>query len=304
MIDHETALFVLMYRQSQYIDEMVAAVNAQTVLPGVFYVCLDRPTVLEKKTVETALEAYKGEYRILSMDDLPDYMGNPNTYEGETMFLAGFRRNQAIDIAINERPGLNGFVFIDGDCIPDTGLIEEHGRLLKGAVPLILIGRRREDKHNGNDQRELAKPLESYRFFDFDTQVLTESYLFESSSVVWSCNVSFNRRSIDALKHFNRKYYERDEVFSSEFNGTWGGEDTFLGMEARLCSIPVVLISGEKSGVWHKNHPRPARKYGIDSSHRFVSSVYRALLTMVRNDALKIEDFEDMYNGARPTNSL
>ncbi len=304
MIDRETALFILMYRQSQYIDEMVAAVNAQTVVPGVLYICLDRPTVTEKKKTEEAMKAYNGEYRVLSMDNLPDYMGNPNTYEGETWFLAGFRRNQAIDIAIKENPELKGFVFIDGDCIPENGLVEEHGKYLKKSLPMICIGRRREDKHGGKDQRELARPLEPYRFFAFDTQVLTESYLFESSSVVWSCNVSFNRRSINALKIFNKKYYGRDEVFSSEFNGTWGGEDTFLGLEARLCSIPVVLVSGEKSGVWHKNHPRPERKYGTDSSQRLLDSVYRALLTMVRNDALKIEDFEAMYSSPKPTISL
>jgi hypothetical protein len=70
-------------------------------------------------------------------------------------------------------------------------------------------------------------------------------------------------KAIKILKKFNSKYYNRDEVFCSEFLGKWGGEDGFLGIQAYYCKIFMSTVGEIASGIEHIDHPRPDDKYNL-----------------------------------------
>ena len=92
------------------------------------------------------------------------------------------------------------------------------------------------------------------------------------------------------MKKLNKKYFGRAEVFSNEFTGTWGGEDSFIGIQAHMCKIFITVVTNEKSGIRHIDHERPLNKYE-DSFDEYLYSKIDLLDEMQKNNPLTIDFF-------------
>ena len=244
--------------QNQYLAEQIEAVKSQTVLPCRVLYMADRPTGRER------VEAM----RIIGDDPLveyypitsrPDYVGRPQMTAGEEWFLTGHVRNEAVKYMENHQD-IDAVVFIDGDCMPEPDLIKSHAEVLRSNDrPCVSVGKRKEAQFGWDDQRtEKANMIEL--FFDKPTEVEEEAY-FVDSGVVWTCNFGMNRNALSSLKHLNKTLYGREEAFSSDFLGTWGGEDGFIGMECFYTKIPVFTLGNGNNGIRHIFHKREKTKY-------------------------------------------
>ena len=260
----KTALIIPIYNQSKYFLRLVSAIESMSELPDIVYPTLDRNSREDYKIIKRICENknLKCQYKILDLTNIPEYIGKPTNNPGQDLFLTGDRRNQAIDIAIQD--GCEIFVFIDGDCVPEADLIKAHKRVNSYGLPNLSIGRRKEEKHKWRDQRELDPKIATLKLFSrINEFVIQNPELLYSASIVWSCNIGMNLKSVNQLKKLNEYYYGKSEVFNSEFLGAWGGEDCFLGIQAYTAKVFITVINDELSGIRHIDHPRPIDKYHV-----------------------------------------
>jgi len=290
----KTALIIPIYNQSKYFLRLVSAIESMSELPDIVYPTLDRNSREDYKIIKRICENknLKCQYKILDLTNIPEYIGKPTNNPGQDLFLTGDRRNQAIDIAIQD--GCEIFVFIDGDCIPEKDLIKAHNRVNSRGKSNLSVGRRREEKHNWDDQRETEPKLKALRLFSKANEIVIHNpELLYTATIVWSCNVSLNISAVKLLKNLNKIYYGKSEVFNSEFLGAWGGEDCFLGIQAYMCRIFITMINDEFSGVRHIEHPRPLNKYHAIAWTEHLAEQIELLNLMQSNKPLDLSFFEN-----------
>lgn len=240
---------------------MMSAIESQSVLPDIVYVMLDRQSDDDFQFIKDMCSKGKVKYDVINLHDIPDYVGRPTEDPDQLLFMVGHRRNYAINKAISD--GCHCFVMIDGDCIPDVDLVKTHTTSNSMGYPNMTNGRRREEKHGDKDQREVDPKLKWLRLFGNNTfHIVRDIDLLKSCSVTWSCNFSMNLPAVNIIKEMNDKYYGRSEVFNSTFLGSWGGEDSFIGVQAFHGNIFITIINDEFSAIRHIEHPRPENKYG------------------------------------------
>lgn len=287
----KTALIIPMHNQSQYWLRMQTALESLSVLPDIIYLMMDRPSRKEVIDVKTLINKpdLKNRYILCDVQDIPEYVGRPNHTPEQSLFLTGDRRNHAIEYAIAE--GCDSFIFIDGDCVPQEDLIKSHQKLHDSHLAVMSIGRRREEKHGWKDQREFSESLIPFSLFKTNTQVITSDYLMTSSAIAWSCNMGLNLKAINRLKSLNKKYYGREDVFHVNFLGTWGGEDGFIGMQAYISKICIVILGDMKSGIKHIEHDRPEAKYAGEAFTKYLETQIKLFKLMLDNNQLPIEFF-------------
>jgi len=255
---------------------------------------LDRQSSIDFKFIKesTSDDSLRNKYKVFNMTDVPEFVGRPNHLPEQDLFLTGYRRNQAIEFAVQD--GCESFVFIDGDCLPQADLIASHSRVNARGVPNISVGRRREEKHGWKDQRELSDNLKALKLFGrVGENVITDLFLLTTSAITWSCNMSMNIQAMNRLKKFNVKYYGRPDVFHSDFLGTWGGEDGFIGIEAYYSRIFITILNDKKSGIKHIEHDRPVNKYSGEAFESYLRHQTEMLAGMIANSPLTLDFFVD-----------
>jgi len=266
----QPALIIPLYKQNKYWSRMINAIESQSVMPKFVYVMMDRPSDKDYNEIvnQCSRPNLKTTYKVFNCQELPDYLGRPTQLPDFDLFLTGHRRNIAIEQAIAD--GCDMFVMIDGDCIPQEHLIKSHMKACDNHLPMLVCGRRCEEKHGGLDQRDLDQKVAIHKLFSsVNPHPIMDNSLHINCSVVWSCNISMNMKAIERIKKVNQYYFGRSEVFSSQFVGTWGGEDAFLGIEAYASMVVTVTINDAKSGILHIDHPRPESKYGSNSFFKY-----------------------------------
>lgn len=248
-------LAVLMHHQEQYAKRIADAIAAQTVAPVETMVMLDRPDI---KEIIATREAFKGvSCRITNIAAEPDYLGRPQMTPGVEQFCSGEVRNRVVRHALETQA--DGVVFIDGDCVPGKELIERHGEILLSDGMVATVGKRHEVKHMFKDQRETS--IRRVPIFKDAPYHLTEEPYFVDSGVLWTCNFGVNRAAMLHLTELNNRLYGRPEAFSTDFTGTWGGEDGFIGLECLYTGVKVYSIPFPDAAVLHIEHQRPLDKY-------------------------------------------
>ncbi len=263
--------------QNKYLAEMKAAINAMSVKPCHVLYMADRPSPKERVEALSILDNDPLiEYYPISSK--PAYVGRPKMTYGVEWFLAGHVRNCAVDY-VSRNADIDAVVFIDGDCIPETDLIKAHMESLDRATPTVTVGQRKESIHKWRDQRT-CEDSEIHLFKELPTEVCHEP-MFVDSGVVWTCNFGMNTAALDKLKTVNRTLYGRDEVFSSDFLGTWGGEDGFIGLECYYTGIPVIALGDGDNGIRHKYHDRPLDKYDPVSFATYLDEQRERLLYLL-----------------------
>ncbi len=287
----KTALLVPIYKQSKYFQEIYNGIESQTESPDSVYLILDRPTAEEFTTIKNICKNSKINYVILGIHDIPEYIGKPTNIPGSQLFLTGHRRNVGIDRAI--RDGNEIFIFIDGDCIPESSLVESHKNACTTTMPIITCGRRNESRFGWRDQREFDPELKALDLFKKGGSIIYIVDLLKRSAIVWTCNFAINLKAVKLVKKLNKFYYNRDEVFSSEFLGSWGGEDSFLGLQSIFCKIIVSTISNDNAGIRHIDHPRPDNKYAYDTFQKTLITQVELLEYMFKKKPLTIDFFKE-----------
>lgn len=265
------------------------AIERLSMRPFCVYVMMDRPSILEYQTVKTACSSSEllNTYKVYNEQDVPDFIGRPNTLPEQSLFLTGDRRNRAIAYAISD--GCDSFVFIDGDCIPQEDLIKSHSENHSYPFPVLTCGRRREEKHEYKDQREVVPNLKQYNLFKMkEPQLINNFYLLKTSAITWSCNMGLNIECVRLLQLINKKYYGFNDVFHTNFLGTWGGEDGFIGIQSHLMGVKILLLSDMKSGIKHIEHDRPSNKYSGEAFTSYLDEQIELFKLLISNNPVSI----------------
>ena len=296
----KTALIIPIFNQKKYWLRMLTAIETQSVMPDVVYVMLDRQSDSDYESIKLMCSSsnIKGNYKVFNIHEIPEYIGRPTSLPDQTLFLTGDRRNRAIDMAINE--GCECFIMIDGDCIPDVDLVKSHKKACMSEMPVMGNGRRRDVNYEWMDKRDVDPNLRYLELFINDGTVIHSVDLLRSCSITWSCNLSANRKAVKIIKAINKKYYGRDEFFNSEFLGSWGGEDSFLGIQANLGKVFIVILGDEDSSVRHIDHPRPESKYGNNSFGPYLISHISLLNSMQSNNPLTLDFYNEVFSQDAP----
>ena len=295
MLDNNAVLIILVHKQTKYWLKIMSGVEKQTIIPKFVYLVLDRPTEEEYNYIKNCCksENVRNKYKIfnLQLDNIPEYIGRPNNLPNYDLFLSGYNRNFAINKAIED--GCDTFIFIDGDCIPEENLIKTHIDMSSIGIPTITCGKRKEKKYNWRDQRDVDKKMKALDLFGHENGfVIQNQDLLFSSSIIWTCNTSINLPAIKLIKKLNKRYYGREEVFNSDFLGTWGGEDSFLGIQAHVCKIFINVINDEQTGIRHIEHERPVNKYGDMAFAEYLKEQIELLNQMQLNNPLTMDFFK------------
>lgn len=263
--------------QNKYLAEMKVAIHAMSVKPCHVLYMADRPT--SKESVEA--RSIIGDDPLIEYYPIyqkPDYVGRPKMTYGVEWFLTGHVRNCAVDYIL-KHGDIDAVVFIDGDCIPEPDLIKSHMAVLDCAEPKVSVGKRKEVMYNWQDQRDTAESSCGI-FHDVPTEVLYEA-MFVDSGVVWTCNFGMNVAALGYLRQLNATLYGREETFSSEFLGTWGGEDGFIGLECYYTGVPVIALENGNNGIRHKYHLRNEDKYNHTAFIQFLEEHREQLLYLL-----------------------
>lgn len=293
----KTALIIPIFNQKKYWLRMLNAIEAQSILPDIVYVMLDRQSTNDYNAILSMCNTsnLRCVYKVFNIHEIPEYIGRPTSLPDQQLFLTGDRRNIAIDMAISD--GCECFIMIDGDCLPDIDLIKSHRGICDNDIPVMGNGRRRSIEYNELDQRDQDPKLRHLELFKHNGLVIHSVDLLRSCSITWSCNLSVNLKAVNVIKAINEKYYGRYEFFSSEFLGSWGGEDSFLGIQANLGKVYIVVINDELSGVRHIDHPRPESKYGNQSFGPYLISHISLLNQMQNNNPLTLDFYTNAFKG-------
>ena len=144
---------------------------------------------------------------------------------------------------------------------------------------MITVGKRLEAKYAWHDQREKDSryPIPVFR----KPERITNEAYFVDSGVIWTCNMGINMAAIRKILGTNKLLYGREELCSSDFCGTWGGEDGFIGLEALYLDISVMPICNDLAGVRHEEHLRPLDKYDFENFTAFLEEKREELMYLL-----------------------
>lgn len=248
------ALIIPIHNQDSNIERIYKGILNQTQLPDNVYFVFDRCKCSDELSLLLSNNIIR--VSIIELNDVPKSDRNGD-------FYAGYARNEGLKHAIID--GNEKFVFIDGDCVPQTNLIESHNNSLIQSMPVISVARRREKEYRWLDRRETISDLVNVGFFGKNGLVINNPDLIKNALVTWTCNLGINIFAVRLIQKFNLRYYNENVLFNSLFNGQWGGEDTFLGIEAWYCKVIITTIGHKSAGIEHIPHLRPDNAYSIKS---------------------------------------
>lgn len=283
----KTVIIIPIHKQSKNLDRIIYGLERQTEKSFKALFMLDRPASDELNEMIAKINDSSLDAVAHVIGTVPD--GITNRVGSDEIFLTPYIRNEGIRIAKEWQ--MENFIFIDGDCIPQENLVYAHNYTSSRGLPVLSVGRRREEKHNWRDQREVDRSLSMLNLFRRDGMVINNLQMLKSSIIVWSCNISLNISAINLMEKFNSYYYGKAETFSGQFSGTWGGEDGFLGIEAYYAGLYINMIGDTRAGVKHIDHPRPISKYGHEEHMRFLALKTKELGEMMIKKPLILDFF-------------
>ena len=235
-----------LHNQANNIERIFNALKIQTQLPKELIIVADRctdDTVSKIQAIQGTLP-FSTNLLIRSVDE-----------EG---FRAGQVRNLGIEHVVADN-----ILMIDGDCVPAVAWVESHMEVLSNTdVPCATFGLRNDQACPTSE--ETRPDTRTYRamvpiFARKAPRVVTYQGIVYNCMSTWSCNLGLNKLAVEKLKQLNE-----GAVFSNKLTqGTWGGEDTYLGIQLWDNCGMLVATNPEKGSVYHIWHPRYASKDGM-----------------------------------------
>lgn len=236
------------HNQSKYILNIISSLEKQSILPKLIYFVFDR---CEDNSIEI-INKYDGKL-------LVDYCIKTTG----KLFEAGLTRDYGFNECLKKYPNYKNFLFLDGDCIPNELVIEEHMENLNRIdKSVVSCGRRIQYDVNDNDCGDLrdkssdsyfGKNIPNVIFNERNGKLLFSQIYHDLFIVTHSCNLAMNLKSINLCKSINKMLCGEERIFNNKFDGSWGCEDNFIG-QSLFATNGFIFACSNKSFVEHKWH--------------------------------------------------
>lgn len=265
--------------QHSHVELILKGFDSQTLQINDIVFSFDRAGVLPDVHKAQATRQYKVHF---IRSEVPEV-----AHRNEGSF-AGATRNTAISYLDDNGIDYDMLVMIDGDCIPQPELVEGHYQACSLDIPVLSCGKRREKPYGWHDRRETIKELKNINIFRKDV-IVNDFSLMKSSLISWGCNLAMNKRAVQLVRKLNNDYFNENTLYNSMFNGGWGGEDTFMGMQAWVTKVFIHVPC--LGAVEHIDHP-PASSEVVNNQMRVLDSAYATLKIKLIAKPLPISFFK------------
>jgi hypothetical protein len=219
----------LVHNQAMNLGRILSAYAAQSLVPKVFVFVLDRCTDDSYDMILRFSEKFN--VKILETDH-------------GSGFMAGFNRDVGLAYLKEAHP-LTSVLFLDGDCVPTHDLFCVVNKTLEcGEARVALISRKLETEAGAviDDYRIVSPWSKNKIFVSGINNIVTSMYLARQRQLTWSGSLGLNMTAVDAVVDVVSRITGEARLFSSAFDGVWGGEDDFIGLVAMFYSINVCAV--------------------------------------------------------------
>lgn len=168
----------------------------------------------------------------------------------------GFSAGRCRDLGVDALPNCSNVLFLDGDCVPSCGLFAAVADVLESSdIAIVSRKSQQPDLTTYTEDSRAATPWLAGQVFNqgWNTSVQAKE-LARLRMLVWSCGLGLSSAAMLALKQVNKELTGNSRIFSSAFDGCWGGEDDFVGLVAMLLDMSVVGVdlTHNVSHIWHQ----------------------------------------------------
>lgn len=236
------------HNQSKHIKQIIENYEKQTLLPDLLLFVLDRCEDDSEEVIKSTVCKLRIGYVIKEV--------------GKN-FSAGLTRDFGVDYIQNHYPEYEMIVFTDGDCIPSERLVETHYENIKQSnKPIVSCGMRSKQKETGEwEEDERLSPLwiNEFTFGNRNSRLIISNALALDNIFTYSCNFAFNKNAIELCQDINFKLSKSSRVFNPEFDGSWGGEDSFIS-HCLYRTGNYILMTNKDCYVDHFWHEEVSKK--------------------------------------------
>lgn len=205
------------HNQSKHIQSIISGYENQTIIPDLLLFVFDRCS-------DNSIDEIKSVKSILKIEYIEKNDG--------TNFSAGMTRDFGVSYIQNNYPEYEMIIFTDGDCIPSNKLVEIHLENIRQTKKCVVsCGARNKQNESGDfeiDERLDKRWINEYSFGDKNSRLIVNNSLTLDNIFTYSCNFAFNKNAIELCQKINLKLSGESRVFNKEFDGSWGGEDSFI----------------------------------------------------------------------------
>jgi len=226
----------LIHNQEKNLAQLLDSYSSQSIKPNNFIFVLDRCT----DDSENMINDFSNKYNTTIIKN-----------ENGSDFMAGYCRDLAYS-TFNNLP----VIFLDGDCIPSPDLFHQFALEFERNKNGIVIGSRRLEDNNGHideDRRVIIPWVKGLIFNDDKNLDITNLFFAKNGLLTISCCLGITPSSANIISNINEKITGNRRIFSSSFDGRYGGEDDIVGLIAMFYNIQISSIA-TKHHVLHKWH--------------------------------------------------
>lgn len=239
-------IVVIAHKQEHAVGLVLAALSSQMLVWDRCVVVIASPD--DRETYDAAIQASMNSNAVVSVQ----YQTH-----GIQGFNAGANRDFGTCYLLGAFPALSGIVYLDGDCVPSPTTLSGFRNLFAqaGSVPVLGNGTRSHSTTGAVDQRiNSAAHGQSVFCVGMDRVAVTDRDL-RSARVCWSCLCGLNIPAIQLVRALNRNLFgDSNRVFASTWDGRYGAEDTFLGLQVFRAQGIVVALDPLVVSVTHQDH--------------------------------------------------
>lgn len=226
----------LIHNQEKNLNKLLDSYSEQSIKPNNFIFVLDRCS----DNSENIITEFSKKFSTIIIKN--DYGSG---------FMAGYCR----DLAYQKYRNLP-VIFLDGDCIPSSDLFLHFSLEFERNKNGIIIGSRRLENELGkitNDNRIMIPWLEGKIFRQNENINITNKFFAKVGMLTWSCCLGITPFAANIISSINKTITGNGRIFSSSFDGRYGGEDDIVGLIAMFYNIQISSIA-TKHHVLHKWH--------------------------------------------------
>lgn len=238
------------HNQGKHIPKILQAYENQSIKPDLILFVLDR-------CVDNSLENLQNTDCKMKIEWIIKDFGEN--------FSAGMTRDFGIDYIQKTYPEYRMIIFTDGDCIPSERLVELHlENINQSKNSIVSCGARNKQKENlewEKDERLDERWINEFSFTDKNSRLIVANFLTLDNIFTYSCNFAFNKNAIELCQEINSKLSNSKRVFNPEFDGSWGGEDSFIS-HCLYRTGNYILMTNKECFVNHFYHPESPKQKG------------------------------------------
>jgi MoaA/NifB/PqqE/SkfB family radical SAM enzyme len=255
------ALIVLIHNQAVNLPRLTAAYRGLSEKPDLFVFVCDKCTDSSVCDLKTFSDSIGTPISIIEVHD-------------SDSFAAGKNRDRGLAEA-ESKLGKCNVVFLDGDCVPNQDLIKLHreAQETNQDFPTVSIGSRHNEAKNASriiiDTRHSHFKFHDEIFAKDTLRLVTSRSPAFSRMLTWSCNLGLNAKAIELFKTCIFHLSNERRIFHPAFDGSWGGEDDFIGLMASYLGCAVVSLpqGADTVHIWHESRQNNVYERKVKMHH-------------------------------------